>query len=285
MRHLPKDGTHSLEQRRRSAETMWPAFSAEIEASYERVGADGVPAEWIVPPLVHSSHVVLYLHGGGYCLGSIATHRKLAAHIATAAGCRGLIIDYRLAPEHPFPAGLDDAVTAYKWLLSQGVAPADIAVAGDSAGGGLTLATAIRLRDEGTALPEALVCLSPWTDLAMTGDSIMINVDNDFLIDPSDDRPGRWYLSAGEADAKHPLVSPLRADLHGLPRMLIQVGSHEVLLDDSIRLAESAETAGVEVCLEVWPAMQHVFQMVVGMVPEATEAVQRIGEWLRSGWS
>jgi acetyl esterase/lipase len=262
---------------------MWPAFTAELpDASFEPVHAGGVPAEWIRYPDADTSRVILYLHGGGYSLGSIATHRKLAGHIARAAGSTALVIDYRLAPEHPFPAGLDDAVTAYQWLLAEGFRASDVAIAGDSAGGGLTVATAIRLRDERVELPDALVTLSPWTDLAHTGESLETNREKDLLLTSGDNTGVEWYLGGGHADEKHPLVSPLYADLDGLPRLLVQVGSDEILLDDSRRLAERADAAGVDVTIEIWDEMQHVFQMGVGNMPESTEAVAKIGAWLLS---
>jgi len=286
---IPPGEPQSIEERRQASEQMWPAFTADVEeATYQPVDAGGVPAEWIRLPGADDQKVLFYLHGGGYTIGSIVTHRKLAAHIARAAGTSGLVVDYRLAPENPFPAGLDDAVTAFEWLLAQGVEADDVVLAGDSAGGGLALATAVRLRDEGRPSPGAIVALSPWTDLAMTGDSIVTKREVDVLIRLADDGldPEVGFYVGGESsdvDAKHPLVSPLYADLAGLPRMLVQVGTDEVLLDDSTRLAARAEQAGVPVTLEVWPEMIHVFQMGAGRLPEATEAVARIGAWLRAG--
>jgi monoterpene epsilon-lactone hydrolase len=280
LKSMPKGEAKSVAENRAEADTLWPSFSSEPDAIYEPVDAGGIPAEWLRPTGADGSRVVLYLHGGGYMQGSIVSHRKLATHIAAACGRTGLIIDYRLAPENPFPAGLDDAATAYKWLLAQGIAAGNIAVAGDSAGGGLTLALALRLRDEGVELPGALVCISPWTDLASTGDSIVTNKEVDLLIDPGESDAVSWYLGDGGADMKDPLVSPFYADYTGLPRLLIQVGGHEVLLDDSTRVAEKAEAAGVDVTLEIWPEMQHVFQMVYGTIPEATDAVGKIGAWV-----
>ncbi len=286
LRSMGPIGSPTIAEQRTNAEAMWPAFTADCEgASYEPVDAGGVPAEKIVIEGADHSKVVYYLHGGGYTVGSIVTHRKLAAHIAKAAGRDGLLVDYRLAPEHPFPAGLDDAVTAYRWLVGTGVAPTDIAIAGDSAGGGLTLATALRLRDEATGLPGALVTLSPWTDLAMTGESLVTRREVDVLISPDDaeNNTSPYIGDDPSVDAKHPLVSPLYADPTGLPRLLIQVGDDEVLLSDSTRFAESAEIAGVDVTIEIWPEMLHVFQMGAGTVPEATEAIAKIGAWLKAG--
>lgn len=242
--------------------------------------AGGVRAYWLVPTGCAMDRVILYVHGGGYVLGSANSHMNMVGHIARAAGCRALNVDYRLAPEHPFPAAVEDAVAAYRWLLAQGIAPEHIAVSGDSAGGGLTLATLLALKRQGLPLPAAAVPLSPWTDLTMSGDSIESRAAVDLIV--GNDALGTlsaFYL--GEASPKDPLASPLFGDLAGLPPLYIQVGDEEVLLDDARRFAEKARAAGVEVRLDVFPEMQHVFQMSVGVVPEATEAVQRIGEWLR----
>lgn len=230
------------------------------------VEAGGVPAEWVVPPNATDTQI-LYLHGGGYVLGSINTHRGLVSRIARAAEARGLVLDYRLAPEHPFPAAIEDAVAAYRFLLNEGAEPAQIAIAGDSAGGGLTLATLISLRDAGDPLPACAVTLSAWTDLANTGESRRTRADLDPMDDPDSPPLGDYYLDG--VDPKHPLASPLYADLHGLPPLLMQVGTHETLHDDTIRLAEKAKAAGVDLTLEIDEGMIHVYQMYASMVPEA----------------
>ncbi len=283
LRALPKPETKpTIAEARASADSIWPLLTAELEgATYNPLTVAGRAAEWVVPPgLDDAPAVILYLHGGGYTLGSLTTHRKLVAHIAAAAARRALIVDYRLAPEHPFPAGLEDAVASYQWLLASGHRAADIAIGGDSAGGGLALATALSLRDAGEVMPGALVLLSPWTDLALTGETLITNADLDPLIE-ADEAEGISDYTGPDYDVKHPLISPLYADLSGLPRMLIQVGSDEVLLSDSTRIADNAELVGVDCTIEVWEGMFHVFQMPVGNMPEANEAVAKIGAWLR----
>jgi acetyl esterase/lipase len=217
----------------------------------------------------------LYLHGGGYCIGSPRSHRHLAAALAVAMHAIAIVPDYRLAPEHPFPAALDDAVSVYRGLVAEGAAPSRIVVAGDSAGGGLTVATLVALRDAAVALPAAAACLSPWTDLTCTAASY----ETKQAADPIVRRAGvgemaRAYL-AGQ-DAKTPLASPLFADLHGLPPLLVQVGSDEVLLDDAVQLAERAKAAGVPATLEVWEDMIHVWPWFITLLDEAPKAVEAI---------
>jgi acetyl esterase/lipase len=192
-----------------------------------------------------------------------------------------LSLDYRLAPEHPHPAAVTDAVAAYRWLLDQGIAPEHIAISGDSAGGGLTVATLLKLRDDGVPLPAAAAPLSPWIDMEGTGDSMTTNAELDISVGRDTLVVMSGHFLGPDGDAKDPLAAPLHADLGGLPPLLIQVGGHETLLDDSTRLAEQAELAGVDVTLEVWPEMQHVFQLYAGRIPEASQAVTRIGEYLR----
>ncbi len=246
----------------------------------ESVLAGGVRAEWISGSGAEEFRVLLYLHGGGYCIGSVDTHRAMIAAISEASSMRALAVDYRLAPEYPHPAAVDDAVAAYRWLLANSVAAERIAIAGDSAGGGLTAATLVALREAGDPLPAAAVLISPWTDLAATGASISERAGADPMIDMRVlARMAEAY--AGEAGTRDPSVSPLYADLSGLPSMLIQVGTAEVLYDDSTRLAELARAAGVEVSFEPWEDMIHVFQAFGGLLPEAGEAIGRIGEFLK----
>jgi acetyl esterase/lipase len=223
---------------------------------------------------------MLYLHGGGYVVGSIATHRGLAGRLSQAAAARVLLVDYRLAPEHPFPAAVDDAASAYRWLLAQGIESARLVIAGDSAGGGLTIATLVALRDAGVPLPAAAVCLSPWVDLEGSGDSVTTKaaadplVQKDMLL-----QLGAWYLAG--ADPRTPLAAPLYADLRRLPPLLIQVGTAEILLDDATRLAEKATAAGVKVTLESWEDMIHVWQLFAPMLPEGQQAIERIGVFVQ----
>ncbi len=242
--------------------------------------AGGVPAEWVAAPRVATERVLLYLHGGGYVIGSPATHRGVAASLSAAADCRVLSLDYRLAPENPYPAAVEDACAAYRWLLAEGVAPQKIALAGDSAGGGLTLATLIALRDAGDALPGAAVPISPWTDMQATGESMQTNLKNDPMVEPGG-LMGMAKMYLGNADPTQPTAAPLHGDFTGLPPLLIQVGALETLLDDATRVAAKARAAGVDVTLEVWPEMVHVWHLFAPMLPEGRAAIARIGEFLR----
>lgn len=243
----------------------------------QQVSAGGVVAEWIEACDVPSG-VILYLHGGCYALGSVATYREFVARLARATGMRALGIDYRLAPEHPYPAAVDDATAAYGWLLAQGVDADRIVVAGDSAGAGLALATMVALRDAGKPLPAGVVCISPWADLALSGASIQDRAQADPVLDQESlARYATYY--AGEHEVTLPLISPLYADLRGLPPLLVQVGTDEILLDDATRCVEQAREAGVEVTLEVWDGMFHVFHLVP-ILPETKRAVARIAEFV-----
>jgi acetyl esterase/lipase len=248
--------------------------------TFEPLSADGVPAEWIVPEGAPERSVLLYLHGGGYCIGSINTHRSMVSHIAGAAKTRALLIDYRLAPENPFPAAVEDSTAAYKWLLSRGIAAGDIIVAGDSAGGGLTVATLLSLKEQGIGLPAAAVLISPWVDLAATGDSIISKAD----IDPMVKKEGLMEMAEaymGGTDPRTPLASPLYADMDGLPPMLIQVGTAEILLDDATRMADRARKAGVEVTLNTAEDMCPVWHFFSSMLPEALEAIEEVARFMR----
>ena len=270
------DGT--LEERRALMDSFGQAAPAGTTVS--TVDAGGVPSEWVVALEADDDRVILYLHGGGYSLGSLDSHRQLVSHLSREAKARVLNVDYRLAPEHPYPAAVDDAVAAYRWLLGQGVSADRIAISGDSAGGGLTLATLLALRDAGDPLPAAAVPLSPWTDLEGTGESVRTRAAVDLMIQP-DRLKETADLYANGADLRQPHLSPLHGDYKGLPPLLIQVGDAEVLLDDATRVAAIAKSAGVDVTLEVWDEMPHVFQAFIGVLPEADKAVARIGEWVR----
>ena len=255
------------------------AAPPEADIKCDPVSAGGVKAEWISAPGAIPGRVVLYLHGGGYVVGSIKTHRDLMGRVARAAKARVLGLDYRLAPEHPFPAAVDDSVAAYRWMLQQDLSPSRIAVAGDSAGGGLVVATLVAIRDAKLPMPATGVCLSPWVDLEGIGESMKTRAH----ADPVVQREGLTQMAAaylGGKDARTPLAAPLYADLKGLPPLLIQVGDAETLLDDSNRLAQRARAAGVEVKLEVWPEMIHVFQLFAGFLPEGQQAVDGIGQYL-----
>lgn len=276
----PPEAKLDVDRERAWLEATLARYGPKIDLQSSIVQAGGVPAEWVVPPGAHANRVVLYLHGGAYCLGSLDAYRSFAASVANAAQARALLIDYRLAPEHRFPAALQDAQTAYAWLLDQGIAPEQVALAGDSAGGGLVLALMVSLRDAGEPLPAAGVCLSPWTDLAMSGRSWTANARQELVISPAILRQmGQAYL--GDADPRTPLASPLYADLAGLPPLLVQVGGDEGLLSDGEEVALRAKAAGVNVELEVWPGMWHVWQLTSRFVPEGQKAIEQIGAFLQ----
>src|SRR5437016_307078 len=268
----------TVAEQRASYELIADFWPVPDDASITPVEVAGRPAEWVAAPGARSDRTVLYLHGGGYVIGSLATHRDLATRVSRASASRALLLDYRLAPEHPFPAALEDAMAAYRWLLLNGHDPRRLALAGDSAGGGLTLATLVGLRDAGGSLPSAAVCLSPWADLALLGESMESRANDDPAVDRMTLQ--RWadqYLAG--IDPRQPLASPLYADLSGLPPLLLLVGTAEVLLDDAARVAQKATAAGVEVVYEQWPDLGHVFPAYAN-TPEAAEAAALIETFL-----
>jgi phosphinothricin tripeptide acetyl hydrolase len=239
------------------------------------VSANGVPAEWTVADGARDDVAIVYFHGGGYAMGSLDTHRGHCARISSAARACVLSVDYRLGPENPHPAAVEDAVAAVRFARASGFAPRRTAVAGDSAGGGLTLAALVALRDLGDPMPAAGLCISPWTDLALTGDTIETKAAEDPMVRAADLRLMADAYLAGR-DAKTPLASPLYADLAGLPPLLVQVGSAEILLDDAVRVAERARKAGVAVDLRVWPDMIHVWHAFAQILPEGQQAVDEM---------
>jgi epsilon-lactone hydrolase len=270
-----------LEAVRTGFEQMAALFPVPADVKCEPVTVGTMKAEWVTAPGAAADRVILHLHGGGYVIGSINTHRALAAGLSRAAKARVLLIGYRLAPEHPHPAAVEDATAAYRWLLAQGLSPKRIAIAGDSAGGGLTIATLVALRDAGEKLPAAGVCLSPWVDLEGIGDSMTTKAE----LDPMVKKDGLVQLATLYLGGKHPrtpLAAPLYADLSGLPPLLILVGTWETLLDDASRIAERARKAGVEVTYEPAEGMIHVWQLFASMLEEGQQSIERIGEYVRS---
>lgn len=253
-------------------------FRPPRDVAIERTTAGGVPCEWLVPPGAGARPVLLYLHGGAWTLGWTGIHRRMVAHLARAAGCRVLAVDYRLAPEHPFPAAPDDCLAVYRWLRAQGTPPEAIAVAGDSAGGTLTLTTLLALRDAGEPRPAAAVVIGPATDLEGTGATFWTKRDP--VVTPAFVLAMR-RLYAGGHDLRSPRLSPLYAELRGLPPLLIQAGGDEMLLSDSQRLAEKAQAAGVDVTLAVWPGMWHVWHLFAPALPEARQAIAEAATFLR----
>jgi acetyl esterase/lipase len=273
-----------LETRRRGMDEMAPPAPDDVTVT--SVDAAGVPADWVCAPGVDADRRVLYLHGGGYILGSRLSHRRLASDVSRATVCAVLLIDYRLAPETPFPGAVDDALAALRWLRANGPAGPSKAtalyVAGDSAGGGLTLATVLAARDAGDPLPDAAITLSAWTDLAGTGASLTTRAEADPLIAGGGEAltgMARNYL--GDADPTTPLASPLYADLRGLPPLLMQVGDDEVLLDDTLRVAERAREQGVAVTVAVEMGAFHVYPLFAPDVPESKAALAQIGAFVR----
>jgi len=278
---LPTKENPTVDELRDSFDRLVANFPVPSDVRADRVDAGGVPALWVSIAGRSPERTIFYLHGGGYVIGSINTHRDLAARISRAAKARVLVIDYRLAPEHPFPAAVEDSVAAYRWMLASGLKASRIAVAGDSAGGGLTVATLVAIRDAKLASPAAGACLSPWTDLEGLGESMKTRASVDPMVNKEALLEMAKHYLAGQ-DARSPLAAPLYADLAGLPPLLIHVGTAETLLDDSTRLAERARKAGVKVTLEPWENMIHVFQVFAPMLDEGQQAIEKIGEFVRA---
>jgi acetyl esterase/lipase len=244
------------------------------------IDAAGVPCQWITAPDVPQDRLIIYFHGGAYAACSPTTHQDLISRLSRASGAAALGVDYRLAPEHPFPAAVDDAIAAYNWALGHGFEPSNIVLAGDSAGGGLVLSALLNARDAGVPLPAAGVCFSPWVDLECTGESMAANDHlDDFIKYGGLAARAESYLSG--ADPKNPLASALYADLHGLPPLLVHVGSAETLLDDSTRLASLAKEAGIDLTLKVWDDMVHVWQAFASILPEGQQSIEETGVFIR----
>ena len=274
------DPAHIVEVRNRlnrMSRFLKPAFRVSVEATT----VNGLYAEWLRPKVAPDDKVLLYLHGGAYLIGSCGTHRQLVSHIARAAGINTLLPEYRLAPEHPFPAAVEDAVGVYRSLLADGFKPGDIFIAGDSAGGGLAVATLLSLRHSAVPMPAAAVLLSPFLDVTASGESATTRADQDPWFDARDLVVVAENYCTDAGDWKNPLVSPVFANVAGLPPTFIQVGDDEILLSDATRFAALMQEAGLEVELEVWPEMWHVFQLLVGKMPESRNAIRKIGAYLR----
>lgn len=276
------DTTPTLEQQRAGGD-MFGAMTGEPDAvGFTETTTGGVPTVTATPEGVEGGPTVLYFHGGGFVACSAHTHQRLGGHLATASGGRVVLVDYRLAPEHPFPAALEDAVAAYEGLLADGVSPGRVVFAGDSAGGGLVLTALLSLRDSGVEMPAAAITMSVYGDATMSGATYEANAERDLLVSKGSAEVS-WsaYLSGG-TDPRDPLVSPVFGDLSGLPPLLLQVGGEECLLDDTRMVATAGERDGVDVHLDVWPEMQHVFQVAAGNMPEADEALARAARFIGS---
>jgi epsilon-lactone hydrolase len=273
-RAAPPGVVPTMEQARAGAEQLGEATVEPPGVTYEEVDAGGVRAQWVVPERADPDAVLLYFHAGGFAYCSMNSHRKLIGHIARAAGCRALNVDYRLAPENPFPAALDDAWAAFTWLREQGIAAERIGLVGDSAGGGLALSLLVRARDRGASAGAAAL-MSPWVDLALTGENTARQAETDLVSTPAGNAGCAALYLAGH-DSHDPEASPLYADLTGLPPLYVQVGDGELFLDDALRLQEKADLR-----LDVLPGTPHDFQLHAGRVPEADAAVAELGAFLR----
>jgi monoterpene epsilon-lactone hydrolase len=270
-----------LAERRKRLDALGGQYQLPAGVRVEAVDANGVAAEWTTTPEADPSRAILFLHGGGYISGSLASHRHMIAQAGREARSRTLALAYRLAPEHPFPAALDDAIAGYRFLLARGFAPEHIAIAGESAGGGLAVATLVSTREAGLPLPACCWLSSPWVDLEVTGGSVTTKA----IVDPLIQKPYLLELAAAYlngTDPRTPLASPLYADLEGLPPILIQVGSAETLLDDAVRLARAAGAADVRVTLEVWPDMIHAWHLFYQQVAAGRRALAAVGTFIRS---
>jgi monoterpene epsilon-lactone hydrolase len=270
----------SLEAARNFGEG-WGLLTAEpTGVDYTETNAGGITALWATPKNAVSDRVIIGLHGGGFFSGSMYTHRKMFAHLAKAIGCRALVLNYSLSPEHPYPAQLNETLSAYRWLLELPIAPKQIAFVGDSAGGNLCITALLKARDQGLPLPAAVLPISPWYDMEVTGASATFNLGKDALF------TREWILQIGQmylgenGPKTDPYVNPLFADLKGLPPIYIQTGGDELLLDDAVRLYERAIAAGVDIKLDVFPHMQHTFQMAVGRAPESNKAIASLAQWV-----
>ncbi|HMU98000.1 MAG TPA: alpha/beta hydrolase [Chitinophagales bacterium] len=271
--HKTETNTHRINFERVSNIIKFPRFVKMEETTYL-----GLDIAWFIPKKLDKKRIVLYLHGGGYCVGSYHSHRALIARIARETQYKTIAINYRMAPENPFPAAVEDAVAIYKQLLADGYQ--EIIVSGDSAGGGLSLVLTYQIKKLGLQLPKGLILLSPWTDLTMSGESIQTKVQDDALIAPNlIELFANKYI--GEDSATNPLISPLFLEFENFPPTLIQVGSFEVLLDDSTRLAKKMHDAGVQVDFEIYEKQMHVFQFLAGIVPEANRAIEKMGKFTK----
>ena len=257
-------------------------FRTHRKVKVSCIKAGGIPSEWLCPNHAPTDRVLMYIHGGGFITGSTKTHRSFVSKIAFLSQTCALSVNYRLAPEYPFPAGLEDCITAYRWLLQTGIASGKIIVAGDSSGGNLAMALLIAMRDAGEPLPAGAIGISPTTDLALSGESYKTRADVDLFFGRAGRKVSAIYKNYfGDNDPAHPLISPVYADMKGLPSILLQVGDHEVLLDDSVQFAARARKAGVDICFSVWPEMMHDFQLYETFIPEAREAITQIVSFIK----
>jgi acetyl esterase/lipase len=287
LRAAPIQPETSLDSQRATFDQMARTFPVPESVRVHKVDADGVPCEWVdasdhpEATATGTRRVLVYLHGGGYVIGSAESHRETVARFSRALGTRALYVDYRLAPEHPCPAQSDDAVTVYRWLLRQGIAAPDLAVAGESAGGGLTIATLVRLRDAGLPQPAAAAVVSPWVDLTLTGRSHVDNADDPLSTPEVIDRYRRWFNPGAAFD--DPRVSPVFADLHGLPPVYVTASLSERLRDDAVLLVQRLRAAEVDTVCDLLPDAVHAWTLFPHL-PEAGETLRRIADFITGYW-
>lgn len=270
--------TASIQDQRSLLDNLGKLSLLPFRTKTQSVTIDDVPGKWITATAASEDRAILYFHGGGYNLGSSSSHGEIAAHISKTSGARVLLIDYRCAPEHPYPGALEDGLSAYRGLLEMGFSPQNIGVLGDSAGSGLTIATLVSLRDAGKPLPALAVCLSPWVDLELSGESVKNRLQSDPFLNAD------WLRQMalnyiGTNDPRSPFISPIYADLHDLPPLFVQVGTDDILYSDAERLVERAQEAGMETTFDVWENMWHVWHFFVGKMPEANRAIKKVGSF------
>ena len=282
LRHTLKKQMSTFDDHRKLRQQAGAAIGKiPVEVETETVDASGVAAEWVRWQGAGNDAVILYFHGGGYIFGGLDSHRGLAWRLARASDSKVLVVDYRLAPEHSFPAAVEDAVASYLWVIDQGVSAERVIVAGDSAGGGLAAALMVKLKELDLAQPKAAVLLSPWCDLTLSGNSLRQNARKDAMLSP--EALAKFTdLYLGDADPKSPFASPVFADLSGLPPTYVVVGGDEVLRDDSQRLVDNIRGAGGQAQIEVWPKMPHVFPLLAPIIPEGAQAIEDIASFVRA---
>lgn len=281
MKNIRSNPPADIHEARAVLDQAFAVYPPASDVTIFEIDAGGVPCQWITVPGVSQDRLIIYFHGGAYATCSPTTHKDLISRLSLASGAAALGVDYRLAPEYLFPTAVEDCLAAYNWALGHGFEPRNIVLAGDSAGGGLVVSVLLAARDSALPLPAAGVCFSPWVDLECTGESMSVNDHLDAFI-KYEGLFGRAQSYLGEADPKHPWASALYADLHGLPPLLIHVGSAETLLDDSTRLAILAKNAGVDVSFKIWDDMVHVWQLFASVLPEGQQSIDESGEFIRS---
>jgi len=276
----PRKSPQSVQELRQSIEKFLDDFPPDPDVKIESFHIEHIPAEWVLAPGIKKEKVILLVHGGGFNAGSMKSHRDFAGRLSAAAQKAVLSFDYRLAPEHPFPAALEDTLTVYSWLLKQGYSPSDLFALGVSCGGGLIVSLCFLLKEKKLPLPAALICLSPWSDLTISGDSIYKNAGKDLVTKERLEKAVEMYI--GNHSAKDPLISPVFGDLSNLPPLFVLVGSIETLLDDALKLAERAREAGIETTLDIQENMIHAWPLYASRFPEGEETIESIASFLNS---